>query len=172
MTFLIYLNDIMTSPSAKQMSFLDENKETLSDDFYLKMSNLILEQNKSESKDYKKYKITYMNTHFSRGGHNSDLRYSERTDNYEEDEDIDEDNPDGNDYQQDNNIIEKTVYVLNSKVERLEPGCNIEFENIDGLEHIQMYPFTTIKILQKFGEYKNRINLYYNKDVLITICEH
>ena len=64
------------------------------------------------------------------------------------------------------------MYVLNTMVERLKPGCNIEFDNIDGLEHIQMYPFTTIKILQKLGQYKNRINLYYNKDVLITICEH
>ena len=157
----------MTSPSAKLMSLIDEHKETLSSDLYLKMSNLILEKSKSD--ESKKYKITYMHTFFSKGGYNSDLSYSERYDEEnEEDEDVDEENPDGNAYEQHNNIMEKTVYVLNTKVESLEPGCNIEFKNIDGLEHIQRYPFTTKKVFQKVGEYKNRINLYYNEDVLIS----
>ena len=105
----------MTSPSAKLMALIDENKETLSSDFYLKMSNLILEKSKSE--ESKKYKITYMHTFFSRGGYCSDVNYSERYDDgNEEDEDIDEENPDGNAYQQHNNIMEKTVYVLNTKI--------------------------------------------------------
>ena len=157
----------MTSSSAKLMALIDENKETLSSDFYLKMSNLILEKSKSE--ESKKYKITNMNTFFLRGGYCSDVNYSEQYDDgNEEDEDIDEENPDGNAYQQHNNIMEKTVYVLNTKIKRLAPGCNIEFDNIDGLEHIQRYPFTTKEVFQKVGEYKNRINLYYYKDVLIS----
>ena len=156
----------MTSPSAKLMSLIDENKETLSSDVYLKMSNLLLEKRKSE--ESKKYKITYMHTFFSRGGYCSDVGLSERYNDNEEDEDIDEENPDGNAYQQHNNIMEKTVYVFNTNVKNLETGCIIEFKNIDGLEHIHRFGFTTKKVFQKVGEYKNRINLYYNKDVLIS----
>ena len=157
----------MGSPSVKMMALLDKNEETLSSDLYLKMSNLLLEKNKNE--EYKKFKITYVHTFFSQTGHCSDMMYSERYDNYEEDSDIDEENPEGNDYQLHHNVLEKTVYVLNTQFSRLEPGCNIEFKNIDGLEYIQLFPFTNKKVLQKAGEYKNRINLYYNENILISI---
>ena len=160
----------MTSTSTKMMALLDENKETLSSDLYLKMSNLLLETNKSETeKTYKKYKIKYMHTFYSQTGHGSNLSYSEQYENYEEDSDMDGDNPEGNDYQLHHNILEKTVYVLNTQFSRLEPGCNIEFKNIDGLEYIQLFPFTNKKVLQKVGEYKNRINLYHNENILISI---
>ena len=167
MTLSILRNYIMTSSSAKLMSLIDENKETFLSDLYLQMSNLILE--KCKSGESNKIKITYMHTFFSRGGHTSSMPYEDEDEDDVQNEDIDEENPDGNDYEQHHNVIEKTVYVLNRKVQDLQPGCKIEFKNIDGLEHIHFFPFKTKKVFQKVGEYRNRINLYYIKDVLISI---
>ena len=158
----------MTSPSVKMMALLDEYKETLSSELYLKMSNLLLEKNKSETKK-KKYKITYLYTFFLAGGE------LERPDGYDLGSDGEEDpnDPNGNAYQQYNTINTKTVYVKNidSVIHGLKPECAINFRNEDGCEYISKCRNFLTKKIYRVGEYKHYIELYYQEYTLLDMKE-
>ena len=160
----------MTSTSTKMMALLDENKETLSSDLYLKMSNLLLEKNKTEkNKTEKKYKITYLHTFFEAGGELS------RLDGYDEgsDGEADNDNPNGNAYQQYNTINTKTVYVkiVSQVVHGLKIGCSIDFSNEDGCEYIKTCAHESTKKNYRVGEYRHYIELYYREYTLLDMKE-
>ena len=160
----------MTSTSTKMMALLDENKETLSSDLYLKMSNLLLEKNKTEkNKTEKKYKITYLHTFFEAGGE------LDRPDGYDQgsDGDEDNDNPNGNAYSQYNTINTKTVYVkiVSQVVHGLKPECGIQFRNEDGCEYITRLEHESTKKIYRVGEYRHYIELYYKEYTLLDMKE-
>jgi hypothetical protein len=141
----------MSNVSKDMMTLLDENKDKtkMDSDFYLKMSNLLLEHSK-ESKS-KKYEISYIMTFF--------------IDNIENDEPDDE-------YELCQKVFKKTVYGgLVFVMEEISSGRGIEFNNMDGCEYMTNNDEQSIQELWKYGEYEHCSTVYYKKYTLVDIKE-
>jgi hypothetical protein len=141
----------MNNTSKEMMKLLDDNKDKkeIDSDFYLKMSNLLLEHSKvSESK---KYEITYIKTFFR--------------DNIEQNDADDE-------YILYHDVFKKTVFggSFFSK-DDISPGGGIEFENIDGCEYITNDDDLSMQEIYKTGEYENGSTIFYRKYTLVDIKE-
>jgi hypothetical protein len=146
----------MSNTSRELMSRLDEEKEKLSSDFYLKMSNLLLERNKEIK--YKKYEITYIHS-----------TVVDSVSNYDSDGET-EIGGDKNEYNFHNAIFTKKVYVENDAIlQDLYPECCIEFRDNEGEVYIRKYEQTRPHIMYRVGEYKHHTMLLYNEYTLVSI---
>jgi hypothetical protein len=141
----------MNNTSKEMMKLLDDNKDKteMDSDFYLKMSNLLLEHSKVSKS--KKYEITYIKTYF----------IDHITDHQPDDE-----------YKLCQKIIKKTVYGgLGFVMDETDIGSGIGFNNMDGCEYITDDDCMSMQETYSEGAYEHHSIVFYKKYTLVDIKE-